>query len=266
MQSETQALRKETDRALACVLCGGVLWRYGVGDVEGLAIGECGTCGLVQVAFKDEEERAKWEAYYADTGRYHRERVLDGYESFEDRYGHDLIIARGRVENLIRHCEPKGNLLDIGCSNGAFVAMAEQYGFGARGIDPDSWAVGRALRLTPGRRLQAISLEDYVADRSFDVVTMIDSFEHLTRPHEALEKVHGLLRERELLVLEMPDADCPAFQLQRWSWKHFKPREHAFLYGLSHMKKLLPQHHFVLIDSIVPYPDRRTYYARSLAP
>lgn len=250
-------------RSTSCELCDAKLEFYTEREDGTPATWICRKCYLVQVRL-DDAEAALWRTGYR-AGGYHERCVLAGFESFEARYEHDLRIARVRMENLIRHVR-SGRLLDVGASNGAFVVMAKRYGFEAFGLEPDAGVVAQARELANVRVLP-VSLEEaapFARPRSFTVVTFHDSFEHLLEPHQALDAARGLLRTRGLLVLEMPDADCPAARLEGRDWKHCKPAEHAYLYGRSHVERLLARHHFDMIDTIVPYPDRRTYYARAV--
>jgi len=224
---------------------------------------KCRKCGLVQLRFDSAEDRHKWESYYIDNGRYHRERVLAGFLSYIDRFRHDRKLAIVRMENIVRF-KQYGTLLDVGASNGALVAVANNYGFNAIGIEPDRWVVEKSPV-----KLFCTTFQEWVStcNDSYDVITFIDSFEHMTNPKSILADVKRILKPDGLLVVEMPDADAKdGFDAQGIYWRHFKPLEHAFLYGNQHMRKLLTDFDFAIIDSIVPYPDRRIYYATEARP
>lgn len=246
----------------SCVLCGGRLETFCVKD--GGPIFKCQACRLVQVVFPDQESRSEWLSLYQDRGRYHLEYQMAGHASFVHRYLHDRRLARIRMENLLRH-RRRGRLLDVGCSNGALVKTAQEYGFDAEGIDADAWVVERARRVT-GCRIEATALRDLVPARKYDVVTVIDTLEHLLDPQESMLKIRSLLKASGLLVLEMPDASEPGFTRMGVDWKHLKPAEHAYYFGRQHIEQLLGSAGFRLIDSIVPYPDRRVYYCRASRP
>ncbi|MFO7958006.1 MAG: methyltransferase domain-containing protein [Candidatus Brocadiia bacterium] len=241
-----------------CVLCGEAT--APVGMKERKALWRCEQCGLVQLSFLDESARAEWERPYREGGRYHRERQMAGYASFIHRYLHDRSLARLRMENIIRYCR-MGRLLDVGCSNGALVRAAQEYGFEAEGIDSDPWVAERAARMT-GCGIEGCPLVEFVSESKYDVVTLIDTLEHLIQPHESLHKVRSILQSGGLLVIEMPDADQPGFRRLELQWKHVKPGEHAYYFGHGHLEGLLADTGFRLVDTIVPYPDRRIYYAR----
>jgi len=255
----------------SCEICKGALVKFtepivieSTGYIYTPATWRCLACGLVQVRFASQVGAEAWRGYYERDGDYHRECVLAGFDSFDARLAHDLRLARIRVENLSRFLS-RGNLLDVGTSNGALPTVACELGFAAFGIEPDEWVVQEAR--AHGAHVMPGIFEDYVKclpDASMDVVTFIDSFEHLLHPAPVLEQTHRVLGRGGLIVIEMPDADAPGFAEQGAEWKHFKPREHAYLYGKRHVEMLLKEHRFRLLDTIAPYPDRRVYYARRL--
>ena len=248
--------------ARSCELCEAPvsLWAPGADGVPDAY--RCTLCGLVQLRLTSAEAE-RWQGYYRRGGAYHRERVLAGFGSFRERFLHDLRLARIRMENLVRFVKA-GRLLDVGASNGALVQMARRYGFEAYGIEPDGWVVAQA-RVASGLVLLPLTFAEaapFAGGDSFDAVLFVDSFEHLLSPHETLDQVECLLRSGGVLSIEMPDADCWEFGQQGVRWRHFKPREHAYLYGRRHVERLFERHGFELLDTIVPYPERRVYYAR----
>lgn len=247
-----------------CEICKSELSLFTPEQDDVPATHQCLACGLIQVRLNGQHAARVWRDNYSKRdGAYHRERVLADFGSFDARYQHDSTLARIRMENLTRFVKD-GMLMDVGASNGAFVDMAAGYGFDAIGIEPDPWVVAEAWeRQVKGMRVCSFENYDSFGQKEmFDAITFIDSFEHLLEPHNVLMKARRLLKGSGVLMIEMPDADEPGFAEQGIGWRHFKPREHAYLYGKSHVLKLLELHYFDLIDSIVPYPDRRVYYAR----
>ena len=247
-------------RYFACKICGGDTVPFTTYPPPATSTVRCRDCGLIQVVFGSLKEQGDWVCQYSDPGYYHCMRVLDGFKDFEERRAHDRRIAVGRFENLQRHTPAIGTLLDVGASNGAFIAEAESRGFLATGLEPDPWTVKQAKM----DNLVCSFVEDWAgmcADGVYDVVTFIDSFEHVLNPKVVLRLVHRVLADDGLLVIEMPDAGCDGVVVGP-SWKHFKPEEHAFLYTQRHVDDLLGMTSFILIDTIVPYPEKRTYYVR----
>ena len=182
----------------SCEICKGALAQFTAPHDDAPGTFRCLQCGLVQLRFATDEEAETWRSHYQADGAYHRERVLAGFGSFDDRLKHDLRLARIRVENL-RRFALEGNLLDVGTSNGALPSVACSYGFKAFGIEPDEWVVQEAR--ARGAHCMPGFFEDYVKslpDGMLHVVTFIDSFEHLLCPAEVLKQTHRVLTRRGL--------------------------------------------------------------------
>jgi 2-polyprenyl-3-methyl-5-hydroxy-6-metoxy-1,4-benzoquinol methylase len=139
------------------------------------------------------------------------------------------------------------------------VKVAEDNGYQAMGIDADEWVINEG-RKHHGCEVVAADPLEFEPGRTFDIITIIDVFEHFHNPHAYMVKLSSLLTADGMIVIEMPDADAPGFRRLGWDWKHFKPREHAFYYGLHHVLTLAAMHGFQVLHHFVPYPDRRTYY------
>lgn len=105
--------------------------------------------------------------------------------------------------------------LDVGCATGDFVKMAAEYGFDAWGCDYSQAVVSRGHRQ---HKLQIVhgQVENIpFDDESFDVVTLLQLFEHLPDPLTALREVRRVLRPSGLIFLETPNY-LPYYYLERY--------------------------------------------------
>lgn len=258
--SEDSVYGEATAPSQACQICHAELKWYACKDER--HVYDCTGCGTMQVEFVDDGARTDWLAVYQNDGAYHRARQLCGYPSFAARFVHDVSIAFGRLENAKRHLtESQQKLLDIGCSNGALAHAAMQMGFQAVGIDADKWAIDEAKKLTDCELYAADPLQ-FVRGSLYDVITIIDVFEHFHDPVTYLQTISEALKPDGLMVVEMPDAGATGFERMARYWTHFKPKEHAFYYTEDNFKYLLSLCNLELVDSLVPYPDRKTYYIK----
>jgi 2-polyprenyl-3-methyl-5-hydroxy-6-metoxy-1,4-benzoquinol methylase len=138
-----------------------------------------------------------WEAYKFDI--YTNQAVQHDYEK---RY-------RATMSEAERLAGPIRSVLDVGCGIGNFVAFAEAQGITAYGIDVDGGAVA-AARARGLQVSQSDDLDQLVADRSVDAVTLWDVIEHLYDPESVVRQVLRKLKPRGTLLLETPDAAFPA--------------------------------------------------------
>jgi 2-polyprenyl-3-methyl-5-hydroxy-6-metoxy-1,4-benzoquinol methylase len=88
-------------------------------------------------------------------------------------------------------------ILDVGCSNGHFLAYARSMLPVARldGIEIDPTTAERARRLVPDANILVGDADRALGsvEARYDLVTMWDVFEHLTAPAKALERLASLL-------------------------------------------------------------------------
>lgn len=110
---------------------------------------------------------------------------------------------------VIRRFRAGGDLLDVGCAYGLFLAQARRW-FDCAGCDVAPEVVEAARRSLPGTtRLFTASLPSIPTDRRYDVVTCFDVLEHVPDLDAALANVAALLKPGGLLVATMPVYDGP---------------------------------------------------------
>lgn len=136
------------------------------------------------------------------------------------------------------------SLLEIGCAFGYFLRSAQKRGYDAQGIEI-SEAGEEARRL--GHRVFNETLESYEPGRTFDVVVLIDVFEHFADPESALEKIRRLLKPGGVLAMIIPDFGSTACRLLGPAWLHYK-LEHLFYYTKKSLRSLLEKHGFDALE------------------
>lgn len=112
----------------------------------------------------------------------------------------------------------KGTLLDIGCCTGGLLAEAKKKEWKVWGVDPSLWACRMADRL---HHLQVYNgtIELYKAPTSFfDVVTLLDVFEHVEYPVLLLEKIHSILKDDGILCIVTPNYGSITAKILNHRW------------------------------------------------
>jgi len=123
---------------------------------------------------------------------------------FRDRNLHLWIAAR-----VVGEC-----VLDVGCGNGALLALLEQGGKRAFGVEPNRALRDLAAARHPGLTILAetgAGLHRF--GRRFDTVTMIDVLEHIEGDVAQLREIFGVLQAGGRLVVVVPA--CPALYGKR---------------------------------------------------
>jgi 2-polyprenyl-3-methyl-5-hydroxy-6-metoxy-1,4-benzoquinol methylase len=108
-----------------------------------------------------------------------------------------------------------GTLLDIGCSTGSFVKAAREAGFDAEGVDISAPAVRLGQKL--GLPLHVLDILDEELGRTYDVVTMWATVEHLSDPRRHLNRARKMLKPGGLLFVSVPNyAGISQRLLSKW--------------------------------------------------
>ncbi|HET7035103.1 MAG TPA: class I SAM-dependent methyltransferase [Thermomicrobiaceae bacterium] len=195
---------------VGCLLCGNrqhqVRYRgrdYLCGVPGEFTIVECVSCGFHYLTPRPDQ---------TEIGRFYPD-DYDAYTSWDKEESAALRAARAddiaRRAGVIERYASPGDLLDVGCASGDFLAaMRDRGDWRVRGLEPSATAVARA-RASYGLTVDEGSLESACYEPgSFDVITMWEVLEHVPQPRETLRRVYELLRPGGTLVMSMPCRDA----------------------------------------------------------
>lgn len=110
-----------------------------------------------------------------------------------------------------------GRLIDVGCGVGDFCYMASQAGYQVTGIDYTPEYIEAGRRRFPGIDLQALSVDDFLAQRpqdKYDALTLVQVLEHVEDPWGFVESVKRLLKPGGYIMCNVPN---------RRRWRSFSP-------------------------------------------
>lgn len=147
-----------------------------------------------------------------------------------DRFGRHLHLKHGDRSSLA--------LMDVGCGNGEFLALAGSMGIKARGIDPDPKAVSYAESRSLDVRLGGFDLLSK-EHSSYDIVTMNQVIEHVFDQRELLSNCFGALKDGGLLWLAYPNPQAIGLSVFKDAWCALHPPYHICLTSQKQMRKML---------------------------
>ncbi len=143
-------------------------------------------------------------------------------------------------------CGRKGELLDVGCALGFFLEIAKKKGWEVIGFDISPYAA-KAVR-KKGIKAKSGELSKAKFDKdSFDIVTVFQTVEHMSKPVKFLEEVKRVLKSGGFVVLTTPDIKgvLPSLLGEKWfGWKnethllHFSKESLAFLLKKAGFKNI----------------------------
>lgn len=196
----------------ACLDSASHLWA----TKDGHRLWRCGECGSV----------------FASPEGIQRE-TAQLYGHYYDRpVGEVTPVVRESLARIVRAAEPyrrTGRWLDIGYGEGAVLSVASEHGWQCHGteIAPSMLERGRL-------KGWAVSADTRDGSRfprgGFDVVTLIETLEHVPEPRTFLADAARLLRPGGLLFLTTPNADSLNRRVLGAAWSVVSPPEHLTLW------------------------------------
>lgn len=160
-----------------------------------VAVSICDECGLVQ-----------------QNPCIPQEKMSGIYERIEDKITLENLAhsvceeeGRARLAALKALLAPPARLLEVGCSDGTFLALAQEAGYDVRGVDPSEANIAKAKELHPGLDVSVGFAEGLSAAREFDAACHFYVLEHSFAPVAFLKTLRNLLKDGGLMFFEVPD-------------------------------------------------------------
>jgi SAM-dependent methyltransferase len=123
-----------------------------------------------------------------------------------------------------------GELLDIGCGTGNFLAAAREAGYGVTGIELDRNAARFAKERLGLQKVFPLTITEFAeqhAEERFDAVTFFEVLEHQAAPAEFVQKAKSRVRRGGVIALSVPNRerwltgpdvlDYPPNHFSRWN-------------------------------------------------
>ena len=204
-------------------------------NVNGYTITRCLSCRLVFV--REDVTVPELIEYYQQFGA--SDFVYADPENIEN-----LNYYFRKLRTLLETRRPRGRLLDVGCSAGYFLDVMD--GWERYGIElPSVWA--DMAHKNYGSNIHVGTLEDssYPAD-FFDVVTLLDTFDHLAAPLETLKECRRILKPGGQIVIKVHNIECLYARVSGRRFYAIIPPAHLFYYSKDTLKLALEKSGFAM--------------------
>jgi SAM-dependent methyltransferase len=222
---------------VSCNVCGQEAFKpVFIDRKSGFSQGFCEECGLIYLTPRmDAGSRMQFYATYGQ--KYPESFLIDPKNPYRQIAATRATFFEGFCRDLV---EKPASLLEVGCSYGFFLEELEKKGLPIRthGLDPSRSEVEYARRVNGLAHVRTGLIEDMNGgEEQYDVIALFHVLEHLGDPMEALQAIHGALREGGLIWIEVPEAS----QLKGdvIEYQHFISCQHLYEFSLVTLKALL---------------------------
>lgn len=166
------------------------------------------------------------------------------YQSFEDPvyladWEQRVATARKVVKRLRRHLS-SGRLLDIGCSTGDFLSVAQEF-YQVEGLELSSW--GANIARSRGFIVHDCELGRMQTELPYDLVTIWGVIEHFEFPSREVANISRLVREGSLVCLWTGDVKSLPSRLLGKKWWYIQG-QHIQLFSRRSLRKVFNDNGF----------------------
>jgi 2-polyprenyl-3-methyl-5-hydroxy-6-metoxy-1,4-benzoquinol methylase len=226
---------------------------------------QCGNCFCLQIVdIPNDLGRYYPEQYYSKhiKKQYKQSRIMSALRERQLNATLDnrkfetamlFFVRRTRLPEWINYLDinSKSRILDVGCGAGKMLLKLEKKGFrNLEGVDP---FIDESISYPCGVKIYRAQLWDIAEDsdkfKSFDLVMMHHSLEHITDQHRTFIAAFDLLKARGTLLIRIPLSSSWAWEHYRENWVQLDPPRHLYLHSLKSMELLGNKHGFML-DSV----------------
>lgn len=116
------------------------------------------------------------------------------------------VLGVNKYKQIAKYFSTPGKILDIGSGIGEVLSVFQENNWDSTGIEFNEFAADYS-RKTFGLNIISQSIYEFSPSQKYDLITLWGVLEHLYEPVKILSKLHELLTDDGILVLEVPSAD-----------------------------------------------------------
>lgn len=239
----------------ACPVCGSGENRVVIRE-ERRSFCRCRDCGILyQISFIPPRSDYSREYFFREYRQQYGRTYLEDFNFIKG-------LGKKRLSRIKRIYPQKGDLLDLGCAYGPFLAVSAEEGFKPFGIDLSGEAVEYVRRELGFQALQGDFPELYkrgeIPLAKFDVVTLWFVIEHFPHLNQVLTIIPRLLKPGGVLAFSTPSYRGISGRKNLRNFCKHSPLDHYTLFSPGSAKRVLKKSGFKIKRIVVTghHPER----------
>lgn len=147
---------------------------------------------------------------------------------------------------LIKKYKNKGRVLDIGCGNADFLLAMQENGYDVYGVESNKGAEKFSSKDLKGRILYKELEQCGFDSKSFDIVTMFQSLEHIYNLDNLFREINRIMKDGAILFISVPNARFFEYRLfGPYAYTLEVPR-HLYFFTRDALRNLLVKKGFTI--------------------
>jgi SAM-dependent methyltransferase len=142
------------------------------------------------------------------------------------------------------------NVLDFGAGTGLFAWHLKQEGFLVEGVEFSKKAIDFAIKRYGLRFFESLNNLKDKKVQLFDIITLIETIEHIKRPHIILERLYSILKPGGTIYISTPNRNGINARINSNAWREARNTCHLILFNHRSLSKILTEVGFVSINNI----------------
>lgn len=161
------------------------------------------------------------------------------YHRIVETSGESDLVKRWRIPRAsVLALGKRGDLLDIGCSTGAFLYTLKDEGWQLHGIEISPEEARKAELRSGARVFVGDILDAPFAPQSFDVITGLHVLEHVDRLDQTVRRLWEWLKPDGVLYLNIPNIDAFESRIFKSYWFGLELPRHLFHFSTESLRRL----------------------------
>src|SRR3989344_1240217 len=214
---------------------------------------KCDSCGII---FTDQSELSK-DMYNKEYFiKVHSKYFSDCLKDYDKIHDSKKLLAFKKGLGTIRIYKNQGKILDIGCATGVFLDIARKNSWKVTGVDISKYACEYAKKKFKLDVKQGEIEDIKFPKKTFDVITMWDTLEHVQNPNITLTEIRRILKDDGVLFIHTINEDSLmsklahliyiiSFKKVKFFVKLIHPIHHNFHFSEKTLKDILLNNRFL---------------------
>lgn len=169
--------------------------------------------------------------------------------------------SRGRIRQIKKYA-PGRRFLDVGCNGGFMVEAAREHGFEACGVEVDGVSVAYAREHYPENQYFHGLVEDFRADRGFDLIYSSEVIEHIPDVRGFMSAIVRLMNPGGAVYLTTPDISHWRRPRKLSAWNGFCPPMHCVYFNPASLRRLLESLGLEIVKKLPAFKPGMKFIAR----